>query len=126
MPTLVEELKKVEENKQKTKELEKAIKDLVMQPNVYDTLRKAASNRITAKTNGGFTRLEAKNYDPRLNRLGYTFCMEQPEQTKPMLTVHIDLLTDGADPYIEHYDSNQLTKEQVLQALEGVIGLDEE
>lgn len=52
--------------------------------------------------------------------------MEQPEQTKPMLTVHIDLLTDGADPYIEHYDSNQLTKEQVLQALEGVIGLDEE
>ena len=68
-----------------------------MQPNVYDTLRKAASNRITAKTNGGFTRLEAKNYDPRLNRLGYTFCMEQPEQTKPMLTVHIDLLTDGAE-----------------------------
>lgn len=60
MPTLVEELKKVEENKQQTKELEKAIKDLVMQPNVYDTLRKAASNRITAKTNGGFTRLKQK------------------------------------------------------------------
>lgn len=60
MPTLVEELKKVEENKQQTKELEKAIKDLVMQPNVYDTLRKAASNGITAKMNGGFTHLEAK------------------------------------------------------------------
>lgn len=126
MSTLVEELKKVEEVKRKTKELEKAIQEFIIRPNVYDTLKKAASNGITAKTNGGFTRLEAKNYDPRLNRLGYTFCMEQPEQTKPMLTVHIDLLTDGADPYIEHYDSNQLTKEQVLQALEGVIGLDEE
>ena len=126
MPTLVEELKRVKEDRTKTKKLEKAINEFITQPNVYDTLRKAASNRITAKTNGGFTRLEAKNYDPRLNRLDYTFCMEQPEQTKPMLTVHIDLLTDGADPYIEHYDSNQLTKEQVLQALEGVIGLDEE
>lgn len=123
MPTLVEELKKVEEDKQQTKELEKAIKELVMQPNVYDTLKKAAMNGITAKVNGGFTRLEAKNYDSRWNRLGYTFCMEQPEQIKPMLTAHIDLLTDGASLYIEHYDSNQLTKEQILQALEGAIGL---
>ena len=122
MPTLVEELKKVEEDKRQTKELEKAIKEFIAQPNVYDTLRKAAMNEITAKVNGGFIRLEAKNYDPRWNRLGYTFYMEQPDQIKPMLTAHIDLLTDGASLYIEHYDSNQLTKEQVLQALDGVIG----
>lgn len=51
--------------------------------------------------------------------------MEQPDQIKPMLTAHIDLLTDGASLYIEHYDSNQLTKEQVLQALDGVIGLED-
>lgn len=126
MPTLVEELKKVEEDKRQTKELEKAIKELVMQPNVYDTLRKAAMNGITAKVNGGFTRLEVKNYDPRWNRLGYTFYMEQPGQIKPMLTAHIDLLTDGTSLYIEHYDSNQLTKEQVLRALEGTIGINEE
>lgn len=126
MPTLVEELKKVEEDKWQTKELEKAIKELVMQPNVYDTLRKAAMNGITAKVNGGFTRLEIKNYDPRWNRLGYTFYMEQPGQIKPMLTAHIDLLTDGTSLYIEHYDSNQLTKEQVLRALESTIGLNEE
>lgn len=125
MPTLVEELKKVEEDKRQTKELEKAIKEFITQPNVYDTLRKAAMNEITAKVNGGFTRLEAKNYDPRWNRLGYTFYMEQPDQIKPMLTAHIDLLTDGASLYIEHYDSNQLTKEQVLQALDGVIGLED-
>ena len=125
MPTLVEELKTVEENKRQTKELEKAIKEFITRPNVYDTLRKAASNGITATVNGGFTRLEAKNYDPRWNRLGYTFCMEQPEQIKPMLTAHIDLLTDGASLYIEHYDSNQLTKEQVLQALKVVIGLED-
>lgn len=126
MPTLVEELKKVEEDKRQTKELEKAIKEFVMQPNVYDTLRKAAMNGITTKVNGGFTRLEVKNYDPRWNRLGYTFYMEQPGQIKPMLTAHIDLLTDGTSLYIEHYDSNQLTKEQVLRALESTIGLDEE
>lgn len=58
--------------------------------------------------------------------MGYTFCMEQPEQVKPMLTAHIDLLTDGASLYIEHYDSNQLTKEQVLQSLQTIIGLEEE
>lgn len=126
MPTLVEELKKVEEDRRKTKELEKVIKEFVIQPNVYDTLRKAALNGITAKMNNGFTRLEIKNYDPRLHRLGYTFCMEQPEQIKPMLTAHIDLLTDGASLYIEHYDSNQLTKEQILQSLKTIIGLDEE
>lgn len=125
MPTLVEELKKVEEDKRQTKELEKVIKEFIMQPNVYDTLRKAAMSGITAKVNGGFTRLEVKNYDPRWNRLGYTFYMEQPGQIKPMLTAHIDLLTDGTSLYIEHYDSNQLTKEQVLQALDGVIGLED-
>lgn len=126
MTTLIEELKNVEKNKQKTKELEKAIEEFIMRPNVYDILRKAASKGITAKMNGDFTRLEAKNYDPRLNRLGYTFCMEQPEQVKPMLTAHIDLLTDGASLYIEHYDSNQLTKEQVLQSLQTIIGLEDE
>lgn len=116
----------MEDDKRQTKELEKAIKELVMQPNVYDTLRKAAMNGITAKVNGGFTRLEVKNYDPRWNQLGYTFYMEQPEQIKPMLTAHIDLLTDGTSLYIEHYDNNQLTKEQVLRTLESTIGLDEE
>lgn len=126
MPTLVEELKKVEEDKRQTKELEKAIKEFVMQPNVYDTLRKAAMNGITAKVNGGFTRLEVKNYDPRWNRLDYTFYMKQPGQIKPMLTAHIDLPTDGTSLYIEHYDSNQLTKEQVLRALESTIRLNEE
>ena len=126
MPTLVGELKKVEENKRQTKELKKTIKEFITQPNIDDILRKAASNKITAKMNGGFTRLEAKNYDPHLHRLGYTFCMKQPEQVKPMLIAHIDLLTDGVDLYIEHYDSNQLTKEQVLRTLKTIIGLDEE
>lgn len=125
MPTLVEELKNAEDNQRKTKELEKAIKEYVTQPNVDDTLRKGASNGITVKTNGGFTRLEAKNYDPRLHQLGYTFCMEQPEQVKPMLTAHIELLTEGVDLYIEHYDSNQLTKEQIVKSLKTIIGLEE-
>lgn len=126
MTTLIEELKNVEKNKQKTKELEQAIKEFIMRPNVYDILRKAASKGITAKMNGDFTRLEAKNYEPRLHRLGYTFCMEHPEQVKPMLTAHIDLLTDGASLYIEHYDSDQLTKEQILQSLKTIIGLEDE
>ena len=125
MPTLVEELKRVENNQQKTKELEKAIKEFVIQPNTIDILKKTALNGLSATVNGGFTRLEAKNYEPRWNRLGYTFRMEQPEQVKPMLTAHIDLLTDGASLYIEYYDSNQLTKEQVLQALESIIGLED-
>lgn len=109
----------------KKEELEKAIKEFITQPNVNGTLRKGASNGITAKMNGGFTRLEAKNYDPRLHRLGYTFCMEQPEQVKPMLTAHIDLPTDGVALYIEHYDNNQLTKEQIIQSLKTIIGLEE-
>ena len=119
MPTLVEELKRVENNQQKTEELKRAINEFVIQPNTIDILKKAALNGLSATVNGGFTRLEAKNYEPRWNRMG------QPEQVKPMLTAHIDLLTDGASLYIEYYDSNQLTKEQVLQALKGIIGLED-
>ena len=126
MPTLVEELKRAEEDRTKTKELEKAIKEFIIQPKVYDTLKKGAQNGITAEMNGGFTRLKAKNYDPRWERLGYIFFVEHPEQVKPMLTAHIDLLTDGVALYIEHYDSNQLTNKQVLQSLKTIIGLDEE
>lgn len=42
MSTLVEELKKVDVDKQQTKELGKAIKEFITRPNVYDTLKKSS------------------------------------------------------------------------------------
>lgn len=36
------------------------------------------------------------------------------------------MIDTGVCVYIEHYDNNQLTKEQALQALESIIGLNEE
>lgn len=125
MPTLVEELKKAEENQQKQEELEKAIKEYVTQPNVYDTLHKAASNGITAKMNNGFTRLEPKDFSPDTELLGYQFYIEHPDYLKPFLKVHIDLLNNNATVYTERYIINELTQEQIIQSLKTIIGLDE-
>lgn len=124
MSTLVEELKKAEDDRQKTKELENTIKELVMQPDVYNTLHKAALNGITAKMNNGFTRLEPKDFSPDTERLGYQFYIEHPEYIKPFLKVHIDLLNNNANVYTERYITNELTKEQIIKSLKTIIGLD--
>lgn len=126
MPTLIEELKKAEENQQKQEELKQAIIKFVEQPNIHNTLKKGASKGINASINKGYTWLMAKDYATELERLGYLFLMDTPDKSKSLLTAHIDLLNDGASVYIEHYDNNKLTKEHVLQALESIIGLEDE
>lgn len=126
MPTLVEELKKVEENQQKQNELRKCIINFVTRQDVCDTLKKAASKEVNAQLNNGYIQLNAKDYAPKLKPLGYLFSIDAPDRSKPLLLAHIEMIDTGVCVYIEHYDSNQLTKEQVLQSLKAVIGLDEE
>lgn len=124
MPTLVEELNKAEDNRRKTKELEKAIKEYITQPNVYSTLHKAALKKITATMNNGFTRLESKDFAPNSEQLGYKFYIQHPEYLKPFLTVHIDLLDNNAHVYAERYITSELTTKQIIQSLKTIIGLD--
>lgn len=124
MPTLVEELKKAEDDQQKTKELENAIKELIMQPRIYDTIHKAALNGITAKMNNGFTYLEPKDFTPDSELLGYKFYIGHPEYLKPFLEVHIDLLNNNAHVYTKRYITNEITKEQIIKSLKTIIGLD--
>ena len=126
MPTLVEELKKVENHQQKTKELEKAILLFVEQPNIYNTLKKAASNEITVKLNNDHTCLEAKGHGSEVEPLGYRFAMYSPHQTLPLLITHISFLDSGVSVRIEYYSSEQLPKEHALRTLKTIIGLDEE
>lgn len=124
MPTLIEKLKKVEKNQQNANELKQAIIKFVKQPNIYNTLKQGALNGISAEINNGFTTLEAKKNDTDWERLGYLFSMETPHQIKPVLVAHIDLLNNGANVYIEHYESEQITKEHALQSLQSIIGLE--
>lgn len=126
MPTLAEELKRAEENEQKQNQLRHAILQFVEQPNIHNLLKKAASKEINASINNGYNYLKSKGHDSEIEPLGYLFAMDSPDRSKSLLLAHIDLLTNSTSVYIEHYDSNQLTKEQVLQALESVIGLNEE
>lgn len=126
MPTLVEELKRVEENEQKQNELRKSIINFVSRQDVCDTLKKAASKEVNAQLNNGYIRLNAKDYAPKLKPLGYLFSIDAPHRSKPLLRAHIEFIDTGVCVFIEHYDNNQLTKEQVLQALKSIIGLDEE
>ena len=124
MPTLVEELKKVEENQQKQEELKQAIIKFIEQPNIHNTLKKGASKGINASLNR-YTRLMAKDYATELERLGYLFSMDTPDKSKSLLIAHIDLLNNGASVYIEYYNNKQITKEHALQTLKIIIGLEE-
>lgn len=126
MPTLVEELKRAEENQQKQEELRKCIINFVTRHDVCDTLKKAVSKEVNAQLNNGYIQLNAKDYVPELKSSGYLFSIDAPDRSKPLLLAHIEMIDTGVCVYIEHYDNNQLTKEQALQALENIIGLDEE
>ena len=126
MPTLVEELKKVEENQQKQNELRKYIINFVTRQDVCDTLKKAASKEVNAQLNNGYIQLNAKDYTPKLKPLGYLFSIDAPDRSKPLLLAHIEMIDTGVCVYIEHYDSNQLTKEHALQSLQTIIGLEDE
>ena len=126
MPTLVEELKRAEENQQKQNELRKCIINFVTRPDVCDTLKKAASKGVNAQLNNGYIQLKAKDYVPQLKPLGYLFLIDAPNRAKPLLLAHIELIDTGVCVYIEQYDSGQLTKEHALQSLQTIIGLEDE
>lgn len=126
MPTLVEELKRAEENEQKQNHLRHAILQFVEQPNIHNLLKKAASKEINASINNGYNYLKSKGHDSEIEPLGYLFAMDFPDRSKSLLLAHIDLLTDSTRVYIEQYDSNQIPKEHALRTLKTIIGLDEE
>lgn len=126
MPTLVEELKRAEENEQKQNQLRNAILQFVEQPNIHNLLKKAASKEINASLNNGYNYLKSKGQGSEIKPLGYLFVMDSPDRSKSLLLAHIDLLTDSTSVYIEQYDSNQIPKEHALQTLKTIIGLDEE
>jgi hypothetical protein len=126
MPTLVEELKRAEENEQKQNQLRNAILQFVEQPNIHNLLKKAASKEINASLNNGYNYLKSKGQGSEIKPLGYLFVMDSPDRSKSLLLAHIDLLTDNTSVYIEQYDSNQIPKEHALQTLKTIIGLDEE
>lgn len=126
MPTLVEELKRAEENEQKQNQLKHAILQFVERPNIHNLLKKAASKEINASINNGYNYLKSKGHDREIEPLGYLFAMDSPDRSKSLLLAHIDLLTDSTSVYIEQYDSNQIPKEHALRTLKTIIGLDEE
>lgn len=110
MPTLVEQLKKAEENEQKQNELRNAILQFVEQPNVYDILKKAASKGINTSINNGYAYLKSNGHGSEIEPLGYLFAMDSPDRSKSLLLARIDLLTDSTSVYIEQYDSEQIPK----------------
>lgn len=128
MPTLVEELKKAEENQQKQEELEKAIKEYIIRPNVYGILHTAASNGLSAMINEGFTKLEPSIYSHKGTICeGYIFTINNPSFVKSLLTAHIVILPkNNISIDITDYDTIRITQKRALHELKAVIGLDEE
>lgn len=127
MPTLVEELKRVENNQQKTKELEKAIKEFVIQPNTIDILKKAALNGLSAIINEGSTKLEPAFNQSGTICSGYLFTIDNPSFVKPLLTAHIIILPENniSIDIVDH-DTIRITQKRALHELKTAIGLDEE
>lgn len=127
MPTLVEELKKVEENKRQTKELKKTIKEFITQPNIDDTLRKAALNGLSAIINEGSTKLEPAFNQSGTICSGYLFTIDNPSFVKPLLTAHIIILPENNISIdIVDYDTIRITQKRTLHELKTAIELDEE
>ena len=90
MPTLVEELKRAEENEQKQNQLRHAILQFVEQPNIHNLLKKAASKEVNAQLNNGYIQLNAKDYAPKLKPLGYLFSIDAPDRSIKTAVIFVD------------------------------------
>lgn len=91
---------------------------------VYSTLTPRSNKYAPWSDEIVFFGLQYFINDTDWERLGYLFSMETPHQIKPVLVAHINLLNNGANVYIEHYESEQITKEHALQSLQSIIGLE--
>lgn len=129
MPTLVEQLNQLAQREQQTEKLANAIKEFVLQDRIFDMLKKALSNKFTAKipyqrfNNEGFIKLKPmetsqfSGYDAYLFTIGV-----EPKK----LALEARIIFDGKNVSVLmiEYQTHLLDRDAVIDLLKQVIGVE--
>ena len=129
MATLAEQLHQLALCEHKTLELKNTIKEFVSQERIFDMLKKALSNKFTAKIpyqhfdNEGFVELEPMETSQFSGYNAYRFII-QVEPRKIALEARI--VFDGKNVSIQmiEYQTHILTQETVIDLLKQIIGVE--
>ena len=129
MPTLVEQLEQLRLCEQQTLDLKQTIKEFVSQERIFDMLKKALTNKFTAKIpyqhfdNEGYVELEPTSTSTFSGYNAYNFIIEV-EPRHVLLEARI--IFDGKNVSVQmiEYRTDILTKETVIDLLKQVIGVE--
>lgn len=120
MPTLVEQLEQLRLCEQQTLDLKQTIKEFVSQERIFDMLKKALTNKFTAKIpyqhfdNEGYVELEPTSTSTFSGYNAYNFIIEAR------------IIFDGKNVSVQmiEYRTDILTKETIIDLLKQVIGVE--
>lgn len=129
MPTLAEQLEQLRLCEQQTSDLKNTIKEFVSQERIFDMLKKALTNKFTAKIpyqrfdNEGYVELEPTSTSTFSGYNAYNFIIEA-EPRRVLLEARI--IFDGKNVSVQmiEYRTDILTKETIIDSLKQVIGVE--
>ena len=129
MATLTEQLNALVQREQQTENLKNTIKEFVSQERIFDMLKKALSNKFTAKIpyqhfdNEGFVELKPMETSQFSGYNSYWFII-QVEPRKTALEARI--IFDGKNVSIQiiEYQTHLLAQKTVIELLKQVIGVE--
>ena len=129
MPTLAEQLNALAQREQQTENLANAIKEFVLQERIFGMLRKALSNKFTAKIpyqrfdNEGFIELKPTETSQFSSYNTYQFTVAvEPKK----LALEARIIFDGKNVSVlmDEYQTHLLMPETVIDLLKQVIGVE--
>lgn len=129
MSTLAEQLNALAQREQQTENLANAIKDFVLQERIFGMLRKALSNKFTAKIpyqrfdNEGFIKLKPTETSQFSGYNAYQFTVEV-EPKKVALEARIVFDGKNVSVIMVEYQTHLLAPETVIDLLKQVIGVE--
>lgn len=128
MTTLAEQLDQLAQHEQQER-LANTIEKLVSQPRIFNMLKKALSNKFTAKIpyqrfdNEGFVKLEPKETSQFSSHNSYEFTINVEPRKKAL---EVRIIFDGkiVNVLVVEYDDTVLTQETIIDLLKQVIGVE--
>ena len=129
MPTLAEQLEQLRLCEQQTLDLKQTIKEFVSQERIFDILKKALTNKFTAKIpyqrfdNEGYVELEPTSTSTFSDHNAYNFIIEAEPRH---ILLEARIVFDGKNVSIQmiEYRTDILTKDDIIELLKQVIGVE--
>lgn len=126
MPTLAEQLEQLRLCEQQTLELKQTIKEFVSQERIFNMLKKALTNKFTAKIpyqrfdNEGYVELEPTSTSTFSGYNAYNFTIEAEPRH---ILLEARIIFDGKNVSVQmiEYRTDILTKDDIIELLKQVI-----